>query len=278
MPIGRQVDRVLETLKWPIAWLSAAMVVPLSYATIRLALRAFFFPRALAFIVSGILLYSLVWRPFGRKRWKTDWLLNVEHELTHALFAILTFHRIKSFQVTRTGGKVEVIGGSNWLIALAPYFFPTAPLCLLFLSLLMPLASVLPWTGLFLGFAMAYHVRSTWIETHGAQTDFKQAGKKFSVVFLPSANLIAFGTIASFGIDGWDGVTAFWGDAIEAVRWICDWVWTQMSNLLDLFDSGSEESSNVLPDRSVGTDPIAEPIGSEPASNESVSPEPQQDD
>ena len=45
------------------------------------------------------------------------------HELTHALFAVLFGGSVKAFHATERGGQVTVTK-SNFLITLAPYFFP----------------------------------------------------------------------------------------------------------------------------------------------------------
>ena len=222
MLIGRGIDRFLETLKWPIGFASAAMFLPMAYASLQFIPRAIRHPWGLVWFGLGVAAYAFAWRPFGRRWLGTDWLLTVEHEITHALFAVLTGHRVKSFQVTREGGQVEVVGGSNWLIALAPYFFPTAPLLLMLVAALMPLGAILPWGSLLLGFAMAYHVRSTLTETHGAQTDFDQAGRWFSVVFLPAANLCAIGLVTSFAVGGWDESKQFINDSMWAIDWFCE--------------------------------------------------------
>jgi hypothetical protein len=41
-----------------------------------------------------------------------------------------------------------------------------------------------------MGFSIAYHLQSTWEETHHAQTDLQQSGWLFSWLFLPTANLL----------------------------------------------------------------------------------------
>jgi hypothetical protein len=92
-----------------------------------------------------------------------------EHELTHALLAILFFRRIKRFVSTSSGGYVyysEGFGGSvaNVLITLAPYYLPTFTLiaCLVrpFLS-----NAYFPWFDGFIGFTLGYHIVSTIDET-----------------------------------------------------------------------------------------------------------------
>ena len=48
------------------------------------------------------------------------------HELTHAFFAILTFHKVKGISINPddTGGAMSFEGEGNWLIIIGPYFFP----------------------------------------------------------------------------------------------------------------------------------------------------------
>ena len=58
------------------------------------------------------------------------------HELTHVLFALITFNRIEGFTASHSGGVTSYNGKSNWLIRLCPYFFPIFPFLFIFLSLL----------------------------------------------------------------------------------------------------------------------------------------------
>ena len=74
-----------------------------------------------------------VWVPFlaGAACWlviflllpKPMWLYVFGHELTHALWAWLFGGRVKKMKVTSAGGHV-VVSKTNFLIVLAPYFFP----------------------------------------------------------------------------------------------------------------------------------------------------------
>src|SRR5512137_2332803 len=47
----------------------------------------------------------------------------VFHELTHAIFAVLFGGPVKAFHATEKGGQVHLTK-SNFIITLAPYFFP----------------------------------------------------------------------------------------------------------------------------------------------------------
>ncbi|MGH8022894.1 MAG: M50 family metallopeptidase, partial [Limisphaerales bacterium] len=51
------------------------------------------------------------------------WIYVFGHELTHALWAWLFGGRVKRMKITSSGGHV-VVTRNNFLITLAPYFFP----------------------------------------------------------------------------------------------------------------------------------------------------------
>src|SRR5437879_7448193 len=54
---------------------------------------------------------------------KPMWIYVFGHELTHALWTWLLGGRVKKFKASSRGGHV-VVSRSNFLVALAPYFFP----------------------------------------------------------------------------------------------------------------------------------------------------------
>lgn len=114
-----------------------------------------------------------------------------EHELTHAIFAWLTLHRVVGLKVTwNQGGECSYVGsgGGNWLISIAPYWFPT---------LLFPImiAESMTQTALLqygIGIVMSYHLLSTWRQLSPIQTDLQKTGFIFAWAFLPSANLAVY--------------------------------------------------------------------------------------
>ena len=99
-------------------------------------------------------------------------------------------------------------GDGNWLIAIAPYFFPTASVAVLAVSAFLDDKWLTIAQGV-LGVSLGYHLTSTFAETHSGQTDLKLVGWLFTVLFLPAANLIALGILLSFSLGGVDRVSAF---------------------------------------------------------------------
>ena len=129
---------------------------------------------------------------------KPMWLYVFGHELTHALWTWLFGGQVKKMKVTSKGGHV-IISKSNFLIALAPYFFP------LYAVLVMGVFALgdfiwgwhgwLAWFYLLLGAAYAFHVSLTLRVLRTEQTDITSQGYLFSavVIFLGNAIPLLFG-------------------------------------------------------------------------------------
>lgn len=144
-----------------------------------------------------------------------------EHELTHILFALLTFHPVSGMSINDYGGgNMTFRGKGNWLIALAPYFFPLASAAMMFLTVAYGrVTGLLPdWLLIGLGLAFGYDVCAFAEQIHPRQTDFKVAGYWFSLCFLPSAILLSFGTIAAFAERTESGVRFFYNLLLYYVR------------------------------------------------------------
>lgn len=120
------------------------------------------------------------------------------HELTHALWTWLFGGRVKKFKATANGGHV-VVTRSNFLIALAPYFFPLYAVLVVLVFLLghwiWDWKHYLPWFHLFLGAAYAFHVTLTWHILKHNQTDITEQGYLFSgvVIFLGNISVLLVG-------------------------------------------------------------------------------------
>lgn len=63
---------------------------------------------------------------------RLTFLENLIHELTHMLFAAITFQKIRGLYVTSTSGVVDILSDRrSTLVTLAPYFFPLLTILLL---------------------------------------------------------------------------------------------------------------------------------------------------
>jgi hypothetical protein len=211
------IDRIIELAKWPSALVAMLLLPPSVHASWLFVRRAMERPAPLAAFVLGLALYLVVWQLVLRKRIFGSFFSVLEHELTHVLFAWATLHRVTALRATFfAGGHVQWRGRGNWLIYIAPYFFPTA--CLFIIAL----AAFIPdgwrwWADALLGAATAYHITSTLQETHGGQTDLKHVGFTFALLFLPTANLLALGVVVAFSHDGIGGLQQFLQDVAAGV-------------------------------------------------------------
>lgn len=120
------------------------------------------------------------------------------HELTHALWTWLFGGRVKRFKATSRGGHV-VITKSNFVIALAPYFFPLyvalVVLCFVVGHLLWSWTHYVVWFHLLVGAAYAFHVTLTWHILKTRQSDITSQGYLFSavIIFLGNISVLLLG-------------------------------------------------------------------------------------
>ncbi len=197
----------LAWLKWPCGIASLLLLLPTIGACFQLIVSIAKSPSPLIPFAAGAAVYVVGWLMFIR-HWRTTFLSTLEHELTHALFAWLTFHRVVGLKTTwSSGGHMQYLGRGNWLITLAPYFFPT--LCTVLLLILAFVPSVKVAGDVLLGAAFAYHVTSTMRETHPGQTDLQSTGYLFALAFLPTANLICHGVVLAYCHAGTGQMSAF---------------------------------------------------------------------
>src|SRR5215467_6984698 len=118
---------------------------------------------------------------------KPMWVYVFGHELTHALWAWLFGGKVKKFKASNKGGQV-VLTKSNFLIALAPYFFPLYAFLVVALfglgNWLWNWHAYLVWFHLLLGAAYAFHVTLTFHVLKSSQSDVTEQGYLFSAVII----------------------------------------------------------------------------------------------
>lgn len=129
---------------------------------------------------------------------KPMWIYVLGHELTHAVWAWLFGAQVRKLKVTSNGGHV-IITKTNFLIALAPYFFPLYAVLVVvtFLTghLIWDWRHFLALFHLFLGAAYAFHLTLTAHILMTQQTDITQQGRLFSavIIFLGNISVLLLG-------------------------------------------------------------------------------------
>lgn len=124
---------------------------------------------------------------------KPMWVYVVGHELTHAIWTWIMGGRVKKFKASSKGGHV-IVTKTNFLIALAPYFFPLYAVLVVVLFLVGNLAWDLRgysvWFHLLLGASYGFHVTLTWHILKSSQTDITDQGYLFSAVVIFLGNVL----------------------------------------------------------------------------------------
>jgi len=137
--------------------------------------------------VSWLAIYTLLPKPM--------WVYVFGHEFTHAIWTWLFGGSVKGMKVSASGGHVYVTK-DNFLITLAPYFFP---LYALSVACLYVLGNRLwGWSGavplgafhILLGAAYAFHITLTWHILQTRQPDITSQGRLFSAVIIFLGNLL----------------------------------------------------------------------------------------
>jgi hypothetical protein len=153
---------------------------------------------------------------------KPMWVYVFGHELTHVVWTWLLGGSVKKFKASSRGGHV-VVTKSNFLIALAPYFFPFyAVLVVLVFMLghwLWNWRNYMVWFHLLLGAAYGFHVTLTWHILKHEQSDIADQGYVFSAVIIFLGNMIVLLVgIPLLGVQV-DVLTAFrwWGEITRQV-------------------------------------------------------------
>lgn len=214
---------VFKVLKWPVA-LVAVMGLPgmaqACWARILDSLKEAYLP-----FWMGVGIMLLMWGLLLRKAKWARFITTIEHEALHAIIGFISFIPIRELKVNEDGsGHVIFTPPTNWLMLLAPYFIPLTLAiyaALVFALKLDPFAQSVVLGAIF-GLEWAGNLR----EIHPKQTDFSQAGWVFTVLFLPSAILLSYGSAITILLEGgvgpgWAfakaGMIGMWNDTLNGI-------------------------------------------------------------
>ncbi len=137
------------------------------------------------------------------------------HELTHALWGWFMGAKVSRVRVSKRGGSVS-LSKTNFLIALAPYFFPLYTVLVMavyFLSsLFFDLHVYEPfWLGL-IGLTWGFHLTFTISTLLQHQPDVRQHGWLFSMAVIYLMNVLGVGIgVVSVASPTWAGFTGLLG-------------------------------------------------------------------
>ena len=215
--MSRWIDAGMPWLKWPVAVWLLLSVPRLLAADLALITAALTWQTAPLWL--GLAAYLAVWWLILRWRVWGRLLPTLLHELTHGLFAVLTFHRILSLRATwQSGGEIAYTGPGNWLITIAPYFFPLGVL------LTVPILALLQTDSTarlaVLGAVIGFEAVAMGRQLHPGQTDLQKVGFVFTAVFLPGALLWTWGALLALVLSGERGMLAF-----LSAQWAAHWRW-----------------------------------------------------
>lgn len=115
------------------------------------------------------------------------------HELTHAFFAKLFGWKVKGIKVSGNGGHAK-LSGSNFIVTLAPYFFPFYSFIVLMIYILSIMTgydrNIYPYFIFLTGFTLSLHILMTVESIKSSQPDIKEGGLVFSVPLIYIGNLL----------------------------------------------------------------------------------------
>ena len=199
LSISKTLDFIINTFfKWPLA----IVFLYLYPDIIDFFLQAFFLHIEhfnLIFFLGGAVFLLTDFRYENK-------FLTFEHELTHAIFCFFTFKDDIRIDINSTkpgvAGTCSYKNGTNWMIQLAPYFFPTLTLFIATIYLVIDIKYYLILDVL-MGYTIAYHLKTNVMELmvsiQGSQdSDTQKAGRIFSLIVIPPLNLLIFGIIFVF--------------------------------------------------------------------------------
>lgn len=216
------IDRFINLWKYPIALLAMVNLAFLG--------KKFFifigksFQDDGIYFWMGVITYWVLWKILFSHRYVGSFLPTLIHELIHGLIAILTFHRVTGLMVGwQKGGHIQYVGGTgNWLITIAPYFFPLAFCLMAIISFVIEIPS--PEKEIFFGLIWGFESMCQWKQLHWDQPDLHKVGFIFVGLFLPTAVLFSQCLIFGLMFQGISILPELWSDCVayneNLIRWM----------------------------------------------------------
>lgn len=178
------------------------------------------------FFIIGFILYLIIHIIF----YKPIFIHIMSHELTHMLWAFLFGGKTKKIEVSENGGKV-VINKSNFLISLAPYFFPFYTFIFVLIYLIAD-KKFYPFIAFFIGASLSFHIALTLYSLRQSQSDLREDSNIiFSLAFIFFMNLIVIVFILSL-ISHKINFISFMKNSFAGIIILSKWLILKINDLL----------------------------------------------
>ena len=162
------------------------------------------------------------------------------HELTHALWGLMFGALPSKVRVSADGGSVNLTK-SNFLITLAPYFFPFYTFVVIVIALITyafvkPLPALPVWTGL-IGFTWAFHVVFTLETLTQRQPDVKLYGRIFSwsFIFIMNVAIVILWLVATTEVTFKEAGVVLLSQTTQAYMGTLGGIWHAICFIVSLF-------------------------------------------
>jgi hypothetical protein len=209
------IDKIINFCKWPFAIVCCLAIHPIVMNFIDVFEQWYATVDSMFWV--GLVGYGILYRYVFSARMWGSWLPTFEHELTHAIFAVATLHRVTDFHASyKKGGHIQYVGGEgNWLITIAPYIFPTF---LFSVILLFPYLIAYEWVWIFFGAVFAFQYISTYGEIHSHQPDLQKVGFFFASIVIPVCNLLSMSMVMAWMNGGLGHVISLLSKILQGVE------------------------------------------------------------
>ena len=200
------IDRFINLFKWPVA-VYMVILLPGIFSSVDF----FNFKTSRFLFFGGGLAVFAFSKTVGDAALRVH-LQTLIHELTHSFWALLTFHKVKQIKLNDdiSGGGMVFQGEGNWLIVIAPYFFPLV--CFFYMIFMWLWLKFWPYhfilTAVF-GYLVGLHLDTVCSQIHEKQTDLPKVSYPFCWAFLPGANLLVIGSLFAYNSLGWHGIKMY---------------------------------------------------------------------
>lgn len=149
------------------------------------------------------------------------------HELTHIVWSIIFGGEVKDFKVSKKGGSV-LLTKTNFLINLAPYFFPIYTVIVLLIyygaGVFVDVKPYVSYMLFLVGFTLSFHLALTFYALATKQPDVVKTGVIFSLVVILLINVVVIMLVLKIVTPDKIHLGKFFQESYTVMMKVWDWV------------------------------------------------------